>query len=88
MYIMKILVKNVIRIEEDEEQLSKKKELVFILEEIVLFKELWFSKSGENWHRLNQRYNLTNHLDKTYPAKIDNQYWKTIKESMIEAIEK
>ena len=46
MYIMKILVKNVIRIEEDEEQLSKKRELVFILEEIVLFKQLWLSKSG------------------------------------------
>lgn len=41
MYVLKILAQNVVLIESNEEEMNRKKDLIFIIEDIIILNKLW-----------------------------------------------
>ena len=86
MYVLKVLVQNVVLLESKDEELNRKKDLVFIIEDLALLNKLWLEKNTQECRKTTQQYKLSKYLERNTPERIDTVYWKQIKEQLIELI--
>jgi hypothetical protein len=80
---MKILFQNIVKIELVEEELNRKKALVFILEDLIALSELYLLDKEDNWGTFLAKSGVSKLVESSAVGSIDRTYWKTVKAKFV-----
>jgi len=86
MYVLKVLVQNVVSLESNDEELNRKKDLIFIIEDLALLNKLWMDKNTGDCQKTADQYNLSQYLERITPERVNSEYWMDVKSQLIEYI--
>jgi hypothetical protein len=77
---MNILYQNIKAIENDQEELNRKKILIFILEDLIPLGKAFIISKQDNWQTINKKLDISLHLEEKRPERISIEYWKEVKD--------
>lgn len=77
---MNILYQNIKAIENDQEELNRKKILIFIIEDLIPLGKAFIISKQENWQTINKKLDISFHLEEKNPERISIKYWKEVKD--------
>ena len=76
MYVLKVLVQNVVLLESNDDELNRKKDLIFIIEDLMLLNKLWLDNSTGSCQKTTERYKISEYLERSTPERVSQVYWK------------
>ena len=82
-YIMSILYQNIKAIENDQDELNRKKILVFILEDLIPLGKAFIISKQDNWQAVNKKLELSLHLKERNLERISIEYWKEVRDRFL-----
>ncbi len=80
---MSILYQNIKAIENDQDELNRKKILVFILEDLIPLGKAFIISKQDNWQAVNKKLELSLHLKERNLERISIEYWKGVRDRFL-----